>query len=195
MLRLISEPTAAAIAYGIDNNREGNFIVYDFGGNTFDVSVLTIEKGILKVLATKGDTHLGGDDIDILLRNHIRNKYKQLESLLPDKLLSIAKEMKHSLINKNTVTNQMCNITLSLDEFYEVISPIIDRTVNIFDEAISDSSLEAKDINNIILVGGSSRLKIIKEKLNQKYNIEILDYLNPETVVATGAAIQESFIR
>ena len=190
VLRLISEPTAAAIAYGIDNNREGNFIVYDFGGGTFDVSVLTIEKGIFKVLATKGDTHLGGDDIDILLRNHIRNKYKQLESLLPDKLLSIAKEMKHSLINKNTVTNQMYNITLSLDEFYEVISPIIDRTVKIFDEAISDSSLEAKDINNIILVGGSSRLKIIKEKLNQKYNIEILDYLNPETVVATGAAIQ-----
>ena len=190
VLRLISEPTAAAIAYGIDNNREGNFIVYDFGGGTFDVSVLTIEKGIFKVLATKGDTHLGGDDIDILLRDHIRNKYKQLESLLPDKLLSIAKEMKHSLINKNTVTNQMYNITLSLDEFYEVISPIIDRTVNIFDEAISDSSLEAKDINNIILVGGSSRLKIIKEKLNQKYNIEILDYLNPETVVAIGAAIQ-----
>ena len=134
VLRLISEPTAAAIAYGIDNNREGNFIVYDFGGGTFDVSVLTIEKGIFKVLATKGDTHLGGDDIDILLRNHIRNKYKQLESLLPDKLLSIAKEMKHSLINKNTVTNQMYNITLSLDEFYEVISPIIDRTVNIFNK-------------------------------------------------------------
>ena len=107
VLRLISEPTAAAIAYGIDNNREGNFIVYDFGGGTFDVSVLTIEKGIFKVLATKGDTHLGGDDIDILLRDHIRNKYKQLESLLPDKLLSIAKEMKHSLFNKNTVTNEM----------------------------------------------------------------------------------------
>lgn len=190
VLRLISEPTAAAIAYGIDNNREGNFIVYDLGGGTFDVSVLTIEKGILKVLATKGDTHLGGDDIDILLCDYIRNKYNQLENLLPDKLLSIAKEMKHSLINKNTVTNQMYNITLSLDEFYKVISPIIDRTVHIFDEAISDSSLEAKDINNIILVGGSSRLKLIKEKLNQKYNIEILDYLNPETVVAKGAAIQ-----
>ena len=190
VLRLISEPTAAAIAYGIDNDREGNFIVYDLGGGTFDVSVLTIEKGILKVLATKGDTHLGGDDIDILLCDYIRNKYKQLENLLPDKLLSIAKEMKHSLINKNTVTNQMYNITLSLDEFYKVISPIIDRTVHIFDEAISDSSLEAKDINNIILVGGSSRLKLIKEKLNQKYNIEILDYLNPETVVAKGAAIQ-----
>ena len=190
VLRLISEPTAAAIAYGIDNNREGNFIVYDLGGGTFDVSVLTIEKGILKVLATKGDTHLGGDDIDILLCDYIRNKYNQLENLLPDKLLTIAKEMKHSLINKNTVTNQMYNITLSLDEFYKVISPIIDRTVHIFDEAISDSSLEARDINNIILVGGSSRLKLIKEKLNQKYNIEILDYLNPETVVAKGAAIQ-----
>ena len=190
VLRLISEPTAAAIAYGIDNDREGNFIVYDLGGGTFDVSVLTIEKGILKVLATKGDTHLGGDDIDILLCDYIRNKYNQLENLLPDKLLSIAKEMKHSLINKNTVTNQMYNTTLSLDEFYKVISPIIDRTVHIFDEAISDSSLEAKDINNIILVGGSSRLKLIKEKLNQKYNIEILDYLNPETVVAKGAAIQ-----
>ena len=190
VLRLISEPTAAAIAYGIDNNREGNFIVYDLGGGTFDVSVLTIEKGILKVLATKGDTHLGGDDIDILLCDYIRKKYNQLENLLPDKLLTIAKEMKHSLINKNTVTNQMYNITLSLDEFYKVISPIIDRTVHIFDEAISDSSLEAKDINNIILVGGSSRLKLIKEKLNQKYNIEILDYLNPETVVAKGAAIQ-----
>ena len=190
VLRLISEPTAAAIAYGIDNNREGNFIVYDLGGGTFDVSVLTIEKGILKVLATKGDTHLGGDDIDILLCDYIRKKYNQLENLLPDKLLTIAKEMKHSLINKNTVTNQMYNTTLSLDEFYKVISPIIDRTVHIFDEAISDSSLEAKDINNIILVGGSSRLKLIKEKLNQKYNIEILDYLNPETVVAKGAAIQ-----
>ena len=149
VLRLISEPTAAAIAYGIDDTKEGNFVVYDFGGGTFDVSVLSIKKGVYKVLSTKGDTHLGGDDIDSLISKYLVKKFKKTENLSVGELLSISKDIKHQL---------------------------------------------REDIQNIILVGGSSRLKIIKDKIKEKYTISILDHLNPDTVVASGAAIQAEIL-
>ena len=194
VLRLISEPTAAAIAYGIQDNQKGNFIIYDLGGGTFDVSVLTIDKGIFKVLSTKGDTHLGGDDIDRLLVEYICNRYENLLNLSTMDLYQLARSLKHQLSQKNIAIENSHNVSLSINEFNNIINPLIEKTINITSEALNESSLSIDQINNIILVGGSSRLKLIKEKLNKKYNINILDHLNPDTVVAEGAAIQAEIL-
>ena len=194
VLRLISEPTAAAIAYGIDDTKEGNFVVYDFGGGTFDVSVLSVKKGVYKVLSTKGDTHLGGDDIDSLISEHLVKKFKKTKNLSVGELLSISKDIKHQLYESDVAINDMYDISITLEDFNNIISSLIDRTIDIFDAAITDSSLLREDIQNIILVGGSSRLKIIKDKIKDKYTIPILDHLNPDTVVASGAAIQAEIL-
>ena len=194
VLRLISEPTAAAIAYGIDDTKEGNFVVYDFGGGTFDVSVLSIKKGVYKVLSTKGDTHLGGDDIDSLISKHLVKKFKKTENLSVGEVLNISKDIKHQLYENDVAINDMYDISITLEDFNKIISSLIDRTIDIFDAAITDSSLLREDIQNIILVGGSSRLKIIKDKIKEKYTISILDHLNPDTVVASGAAIQAEIL-
>ena len=194
VLRLISEPTAAAIAYGFQDNQKGNFIIYDLGGGTFDVSVLTIDKGIFKVLSTKGDTHLGGDDIDRLLVEYLCTRYEKLLNLSTIDLYKLARSLKHQLSQKNIATENSHNISVSIDDFNNIINPLIEKTINIITEALNESSLSIDQINNIILVGGSSRLKLVKEKLNKKYNINILDHLNPDTVVAEGAAIQAEIL-
>ena len=194
VLRLISEPTAAAIAYGIQDNQRGNFIIYDLGGGTFDVSVLTIDKGIFKVLSTKGDTHLGGDDIDRLLVEYLCTRYEKLLNLSTIDLYKLARSLKHQLSQKNIAIEDSHNVSVSIDDFNNIINPLIEKTINIITEALNESSLSIDQINNIILVGGSSRLKLVKEKLNKKYNINILDHLNPDTVVAEGAAIQAEIL-
>lgn len=190
LLRLISEPTAAAIAYGIDENKTGNYIVYDLGGGTFDVSLLSIDKGIFKVLSTKGDTHLGGDDFDSTISEYIYKNFEKAKLISQNERLKVAKDLKHQLSNSDLAKNEELDISLTLNDFNKLISPLIDKTIKIFDEVILDSSIEHNNINNIILVGGSTRMRIIKETLNKKYNVEILDHLNPDTVVAAGAAIQ-----
>jgi molecular chaperone HscA len=190
VLRLISEPTAAAIAYGINDHQTGNFIVYDLGGGTFDVSILSIEKGVFKVLSTKGDTCLGGDDFDRLLVKHLINNYPHLSKLRNNELYQLAKILKHDLSEKDTAKYEQYNISIGLNEFNELINPLIEKTIELLDEAILESEIKIHDINNIILVGGSSRLKTVKSKLKKKYKINILNHLNPDTVVAEGAAIQ-----
>jgi len=190
VLRLISEPTAAAIAYGIDDKKTGNFIVYDLGGGTFDVSILSIEKGVFKVLSTKGDTHLGGDDIDRILNKYLLDNYPHLTKLHKTELYNLSKFLKHGLSDKNTITNEKHNVSIDLNDFNKLINPLIEKTLKLLNEAIIESKVDINDIKNIILVGGSSRLKIIKSKLNEIYKINILDDLNPDTVVAEGAAIQ-----
>ncbi len=194
VLRLISEPTAAAIAYGVDDTKDGNFVVYDFGGGTFDVSVISIKNGVYKVLSTKGDTHLGGDDIDNLISKYLVKTFKTTEKLSTRELLSISKDIKHQLHKNDVAINDEYNITLSLEDFNKIISSLIDRTIKIFDTAINDSLLSQEDIQNIILVGGSSRLKMVSDKIREKYSIPILDHLNPDTVVAMGAAIQAEIL-
>lgn len=190
VLRLISEPTAAAIAYGIDDKKTGNFIVYDLGGGTYDVSILSIEKGVFKVLSTKGDTHLGGDDIDRILNKYLLDNYPHLTKLHKTELYNLSKFLKHGLSDKNTITNEKHNVSIDLNDFNKLINPLIEKTLKLLNEAIIESKVDINDIKNIILVGGSSRLKIIKSKLNEIYKINILDDLNPDTVVAEGAAIQ-----
>ena len=194
VLRLISEPTAAAIAYGIDDKQKGNFVVYDLGGGTFDVSVLTIHKGIFKVLSTKGDTHLGGDDIDIILSDYLSEKYHNIKSLSKSELLDISKNIKHSLYENDIASYEKYDIELTIEDFNKLISPLITKTVDIVNEAITDSTLKHSDIDNIILVGGSSRLRFIKDLLKQNFDISLLNHLNPDTVVVQGAAIQAELL-
>jgi len=194
VLRLISEPTAAAIAYGIDDKQKGNFIVYDLGGGTFDVSILTIKQGVFKVLSTKGDTHLGGDDIDELISEYLSEKYSKTESLTKGELIDISKKIKHTLFENDIAIEERYNIKLTIDELNNIINPLITKTLQIVNEAIQDSSLEEKDIDNIILVGGSSRLRLIEKLLQKKYNIDLLTSLNPDTVVVQGAAIQAELL-
>ena len=194
VLRLISEPTAAAIAYGIDDKQKGNFIVYDLGGGTFDVSILTINQGVFKVLSTKGDTHLGGDDIDQLISKYLSEKYHKTESLTTGELIDISKKIKHTLFDNDIAIEEKYDIKFTIDELDNLINPLITKTLQIVNEAIQDSSLEQKDIDNIILVGGSSRLRLIKNLLQKKYNINLLTHLNPDTVVVQGAAIQAELL-
>ena len=194
ILRLISEPTAAAIAYGINDNQTGNFVVYDFGGGTFDVSVLTIEQGIFKVLSTKGDTHLGGDDIDRLIIEHISKEHEHLSKLSITELYIIARSLKHQLFENNLARDERYNVILTVESLNNIINSLVESTINIMKEAIIESSLRIDEINNIILVGGSSRLSLVKEKLNDTFKIDILDHLNPDTVVAEGAAIQAEIL-
>ncbi|MEK9913580.1 MAG: Hsp70 family protein, partial [Flavobacteriaceae bacterium] len=160
------------------------------GGGTFDVSLLSIDKGIFKVLSTKGDTHLGGDDFDSTISEYIYKNFEKAKLISQNERLKVAKDLKHQLSNSDLAKNEELDISLTLNDFNKLISPLIDKTIKIFDEVILDSSIEHNNINNIILVGGSTRMRIIKETLNKKYNVEILDHLNPDTVVAAGAAIQ-----
>ncbi len=194
VLRLISEPTAAAIAYGVDDKQKGNFIVYDLGGGTFDVSILTIHQGIFKVLSTKGDTHLGGDDIDQLLSQYLTEKYYKTKSLSKTELIDLSKEIKHTFFDNDIAINEKYDIKITIDEFNDLINPLITKTIEIVDQAIQESSLNEKGIDNIILVGGSSRLRLIKKILKKRYNINLLNHLNPDTVVVQGAAIQAELL-
>ncbi|MED5430492.1 MAG: Hsp70 family protein [Pseudomonadota bacterium] len=177
VLRLLNEPTAAAIAYGLNTKQKGNFVIYDLGGGTFDVSVLSLQKGVFKVLSTDGDTSLGGDDIDYLIKERIGCKLEE------------AKLMKENLCNKNENLNN-----LSINDFNNLIKKIIDLTLEMTKQAIKDSGLEIDKIKNIILVGGSTRIPLIKKLLEEKFNCEILNNIDPDRVVAEGAAIQAGIL-
>jgi len=194
VLRLISEPTAAAIAYGIDDKQKGNFVIYDLGGGTFDVSVLTIHQGVFKVLSTKGDTHLGGDDIDHLVTEYLLDNYPKVRDLSKVELKNISKKIKHTLLENNIAIDKKYDIEFSIDKLNELINPLISKTIKIVKEAIKDSLLKHNNIDSIILVGGSSRLRLIKKLLQENFSIKLLDHLNPDTVVVQGAAIQAELL-
>jgi molecular chaperone HscA len=193
VLRLINEPTAAALAYGLDKGSEGLYAVYDFGGGTFDVSVLKMQMGVFKVIATAGDTKLGGDDIDIELINYIKENYKLDSSILDiQKLKSVAKQIKHDLTqnDKSNVNIDGKEISISREQFESIASKVVDKTIKIFDSVLDDAELDEDDIKGIILVGGSTRSPLVTKKLKNFINVEVLSDIDPDKVVAMGAAIQ-----
>jgi molecular chaperone HscA len=199
ILRIINEPTAAALAYGFKaNNGKKNIAVYDFGGGTFDVSILTIEDGIFEVLATHGDTHLGGDDVDFALANHwIANSEIKKETNTIAKLKNIAEKCKmHFSQNQEDFIYSENNIGLSLTlgKYKELINPILSRTIESCKKALVDSGLQKSDIDDVVLVGGSTRIKEVKEVLNTFFNKAPNDTLNPDEVVALGAAIEADIL-
>ena len=196
VLRLLNEPTAAALAYGLESNETGSFIIYDFGGGTFDVSVLTLEKGIFKVLSTDGNTHLGGDDIDYAIVDWLVNNYIFLKEYKLTKIKKYACLLKESLLNKKSISIDIDgnSVSLSSSDFLSIISPILDKTFDIVKNALDASSLPKKAIKNIILVGGSTRIHHIKNLLEKKFSCDVLNDIDPDKVVAHGAAIQASVL-
>lgn len=182
VLRLINEPTAAAIAYGLDKNKQGIYLIYDLGGGTFDVTLLRMENGVFHVIATSGDTNLGGDDYDIAIMESLGNT-----NLEPVTLKEICKEIKESLTSNDEVN--IDGISFSYSKFKELTKNITSRTIKLVQKVIIDSGIQQDEIDGIVLVGGSTRMRVIKEAL-KVFNINILDDLNPDEVVALGAAIQ-----
>lgn len=189
VLRLLNEPTAAAVAYSLDRAEQGTYAIYDLGGGTFDVSILKMSKGVLQVLATGGDAVLGGDDFDSMLREHIEIKYN-LESLADLNLVARALKEQLSSSAKASVYYKGKSIEVTLEEFEDLIAPLVERTIAIFKSVVRDAELTMGDLNEIILVGGSSRVPLISQKLLAISGKSPLNEVNPDEIVVRGAAIQ-----
>lgn len=202
VLRIVNEPTAAALAYGLslDQNDGQTVAVYDLGGGTFDVSVLRIENGIFEVLSTNGNTFLGGDDLDRVIIDHWTSLYK-LEDQLADANFKQALRLKAELAKKTlskqeTFKDTLNNLTLELnkDTFEGLINPLIEETLNCCNAALKDAKLSTTEIDHVLLVGGSTRVPLIKEKLQSLFGKVPNDTLDPDEVVALGAAIQADIL-
>ncbi|MHA1558604.1 MAG: Hsp70 family protein [Alphaproteobacteria bacterium] len=187
-LRLISEPTAAAIAYGIDKNLDGIYAVYDFGGGTFDFSLLELKGGFFRVLATGGDTELGGDDIDKAIVNlwQTDNSNNYME------FLNLARSAKESLFKKENWNETFCDkkMSFSKSELNTVCAPFINKTLEICHSTLKDANKKIEDINGVLLVGGSTRLNCVKEAVCSFFKQKPLDNIDPDLIVSMGAALK-----
>lgn len=177
VLRLINEPTAAALAYGLDTGAEGTYAIYDFGGGTFDISVLKLEGGVFQVLATAGDTELGGDDIDRAIAMHLGGHITGASLL-------------HARAIKEALTEKAEEGGLTRAQLESLAEPFIRRTIDCCEHAIRDAGLTPSDIKGVVLVGGSTRIPLVKKRVGAFFGTEPLSDLNPDEVVALGAAIQ-----
>ncbi|MEK6705762.1 MAG: molecular chaperone DnaK [Bdellovibrionota bacterium] len=199
VLRIVNEPTAASLAYGLDKKRQGLVAVYDLGGGTFDISILKLRDGIFEVLATNGDSMLGGDDIDraIALR---AAKDIGTEFNLWAALLEAAEVLKIDMSENDTALFEvhsgeyMFSKPWSLREFESLVEPIIERTRAPCMKAMEDAGVSAKDLSDVVLVGGPTRLGIVREKVRQIFGREPNVSVNPDEVVAIGAAIQADIL-
>ncbi len=207
--RIINEPTAAALAYGLDKNKEEKIIVYDLGGGTFDVSVLELGDGVFEVKSTNGDTHLGGDDFDLVIMNHLVDEFKKDQGidLKEDKaavqrLKEAAEKAKIELSSTNETEINLPFITadasgpkhfvmtLTRAKLEQLVGDLINRTVEPCKAALKDAGLGTSDINEIILVGGMTRMPAVVAKVKEVFGKEPLKGVNPDEVVAIGAAVQ-----
>jgi len=199
VLRLINEPTAAAIAYGLDNSSEGTYAVFDLGGGTFDISILNLSKGVFEVLATGGDSHLGGDDFDHLLMSDIISKQKTVPSLSDsDKaiLLAQSRSVKEQLsavsevVFKATLSDCTIEASVTAQEFRKITQPLVDKAMSCVKKALRDASLKVGDVKGVVMVGGSTRMPHVQAAVRDLFKQDPLINLNPDEVVAIGAAIQ-----
>ena len=195
VLRLINEPTAAALAYGLDTQEEGKIVVYDLGGGTFDVSILSLRRGVFEVLATGGDTALGGDDIDYAICNWMMEHglSKQLLEIKGySELVRYANLIKHELSDNDTVDLKFKDWrgTLNREDFKKICEPFIKRTINACRRVLRDSEIAVADVDNVIMVGGSTRSPIIREEVERYFGMPPLTSIDPDLVVAVGAGIQ-----
>jgi len=208
VLRLVNEPTAASLAYGLDKKKNGMVVVYDLGGGTFDISILKLHDGIFEVVATNGDTHLGGDDIDNLLISIA------LDDIRGDLGLDLRKDMRHSgeavqrirqavieaKIALSSQPSAKLNVDLpggkkyqreiSRDMFEQMIQPIVDRTIGPCKQALKDAALKPEQIDEVVLVGGSTRIPKVQRLVEDLFGRKPHTDLNPDEVVALGAAVQ-----
>ncbi len=188
VLRLLNEPTAAAIAYGLDSGQEGVIAVYDLGGGTFDVSILRLSRGVFEVLATGGDTALGGDDFDQLLAEWIANQAGvslQGDHHLNRQLLNIATKTKIALSDANTATIDVANWhgEIHREQFNTLIENHVKRTLLACRRALKDAGVEAEEVLNVVMVGGSTRVPLVRQKVGDFFGKEPLTSIDPDKVV------------
>ncbi len=198
VLRLLNEPTAAAVAYGLDQLSAGQYLVFDLGGGTFDVSILKMERGVFQVLATGGDSALGGDDFDAAITNWFMRAQgiEQPDIPLLREIQQAAKLAKEQLSRVEAVAvsvmyqGQQCCETLTRECFFSLIEPLLQRTITICRHVLDDAGLEAASLDHIILVGGSTRVLSVADVLKRAFDSVPLNTLDPDRVVAQGAALQ-----
>lgn len=195
VLRLLNEPTAAAIAYGLDAGGEGTIAVYDLGGGTFDISILRLTRGVFEVLASGGDSALGGDDFDRAIADWLRAELAIDADMAPAQqrqLLAAAKLAKQQLseVEQTQLTVGEQSLTLDRDQLAELLDPLIAKTLRACRRSLADAGVKLDDIDNVVLVGGSTRALRVREKVADYFGREPLCHLDPDQVVALGAAIQ-----
>ncbi len=209
VLRVINEPTAAALAYGLDKNDSAIIAVYDLGGGTFDVSILEMQKGVFEVKSTNGDTHLGGEDFDIVMVNHLVSEFKKSDGIDLSKdrmaiqrIREAAERAKIELSSTGQTDISLpyitatadgpkhINITLSRSKFESLVKPLVDKTVEPCKKALSDAGVKASEINEVVLVGGMSRMPKVIETVKSVFGREPSKGVNPDEAVAIGASIQ-----
>lgn len=201
VLRLLNEPTAAALAYGLDSGSEGLYLIYDLGGGTFDVSLLKLSRGVFEVVATGGDSALGGDDFDRLVARELLTR----RSLLLEKLSSrekrgavlAAKACREALTQAQTASFELTlddgngvKATLSRQEFESLCAPLVKRTIDVAEHVLADARATFSDVKGIVLVGGSTRMPCVREAVRNTFGKAPLTDIDPDEVVAVGAALQ-----
>jgi molecular chaperone DnaK (HSP70) len=200
VLRIVNEPTAAALAYGLDRNKTGVVAVYDLGGGTFDCSILQLADGVFKVLSTNGDTRLGGDDFDRLLMHHfgMRMGYhlQGREPKVVQVLRDAAERCKIALsaAEDHTETFDGVDITVTRSQLEEWIAPLVGRSIDKCRQALRDADLSPKDVNEVVLVGGSTRIPYVRRRVEEFFGRTPHTDLNPDEVVAMGAAVQADIL-
>ena len=200
VLRLVNEPTAASLAYGLDRKQNGTIAVYDFGGGTFDISILKLKDGIFEVIATNGDTHLGGDDIDnLLIAVAVEDIAGDLEvgyapvSGAVQRLRSAVIEAKIALSSRPAAElevelpdGKLYQRTITREMFEQMMQPIVERTLGPCRQALKDAGLTAEQVDEVVLVGGSTRIPLVRRKVEELFGREPHTELNPDEVVALG---------
>lgn len=203
VLRLLNEPTAAAVAYGLDNSSEGIYVIYDLGGGTFDVSILRLSKGVFEVLSTNGDSALGGDDFDRRIFCWILEQAR-LQPLTPADtrlLMTKAREAKEWLTEHASASitavlsdGEIVDLSLSQTEFHTLTQQLLNRTLTPIRKALRDASLDVKEVQGVVLVGGATRMPQVRHAVTSFFGQDPLTNLDPDQVVALGAAIQANIL-
>jgi Fe-S protein assembly chaperone HscA len=206
VLRIINEPTAASLAYGLDKRNRGTIAVYDLGGGTFDISILRVEDGVFQVLATNGDTHLGGDDIDRLMTEHLLATLPAGPDLADETMQAIRKAVIQAKWDLSDELESVIQVApspglpagysrrITRTEFEALIAPIVDRTLIPVRQALADASLDVAKIDEVVLVGGSTRVPLVRRRVEELFGRTPHSDLNPDEVVALGAAVQADIL-